>query len=457
MEHHYDRTVLELDEAPEPERSGEDLYEDEAEDFEDQLSLEDQLAFAGDLLEVSDERELEEFLGGLVNKAVGAARRFASSPRGKAVGSALKQALKDALPSIGRAIGNRVSPGAGDLGAQLAGDLGSALEVELEGYSQADRDFEAARHLVRLICHAAHHAHRAPRGMNPDDVAHAAVEAAFERYAPELAARTGDADADLAGAGQVLSPLSDEEEDYLANELLEVLGDDELEQFLGKVIRTAARKPAKPAPAAPRPRPAAQHPAARKAGGGQGGISGWLRSPTAHALGGVLKQVAKSALPTLGTGLGDLVLPGIGGVVGGDLGSAVSDLFEIEPEEGEDAEMEAARRIVGLSAAAAHHLACNPSPGTSPRAAAWSSVLDASQTYAPGLHRRLAGPPETGNGNGRRRRHRHGHHVIDEGPVIEGGVIEEGVVDAEPDDAHDGLPLAGTWRRHGHRIILTGI
>src|SRR5687768_9430530 len=80
------------------------------------------------------------------------------------------------------------------------------------------------------------------------------------------------------------------EEMELAAELLEITDEQELEQFLGKLVRSAGKA-----------------------------IGGFVKSPVGKALGGVLKTVAKKALPIAGSALGNLVAPGVGGMIGGKL------------------------------------------------------------------------------------------------------------------------------------------
>src|SRR2546423_2811080 len=82
------------------------------------------------------------------------------------------------------------------------------------------------------------------------------------------------------------SPLTEVEEMELASELLEVASEEELEEFLGKLIRSVGR-------------------AAGTA----------LRSPIGRQLTGLLKQ----AMPIAGGALGSMLLPGVGGMVGSRL------------------------------------------------------------------------------------------------------------------------------------------
>src|SRR5262249_3056083 len=90
--------------------------------------------------------------------------------------------------------------------------------------------------------------------------------------------------------------------------------------------------------------------------------------------------------------LGSLVAPGVGTAIGSKLGSMASGLFEVELEAlpGEQAEFEVARRLVGLSAAAARAAAtARPQRAVSPHTLARAAVAPAARRYAPGLRRTL--------------------------------------------------------------------
>src|SRR5215470_17814172 len=144
--------------------------------------------------------------------------------------------------------------------------------------------------------------------------------------------------------GEVGGPLSEEQEIELASELLEISNEQELEQFLGGLFKKVSQ-----------------------------GVGSFIKSPVGRALGGVLKNVAKKALPVVGGALGSMVAPGIGTAIGSKLGSMASGMFELELESLplEQAEFEVARRTVGLTAAAAHTAArARPHPGTSPHTVA---------------------------------------------------------------------------------------
>lgn len=184
--HDIDRAMFETEsEAYESHEAFESGYESQ-ESFESGYESDSrEMEQAAGLLEVASEEELEQFLGKLMSSAVSAARGFASSPAGKALGGVLKNAAKQALPQVGQMLGNAVAPGAGGQLGQRAGRwLGS--QFEYEGLSAEDREFEAARAFVRVAGDAARHAVSAPPGASPQQTAKAAVAAAASRSMPGL-------------------------------------------------------------------------------------------------------------------------------------------------------------------------------------------------------------------------------------------------------------------------------
>src|SRR4051812_8296623 len=76
-----------------------------------------ELEAAAELLEVRDEAELEDFIGDLFGKVAGAARNFAGSATGQALGKIVKSATKQALPVVGRGVGGLISPRYAEPGA----------------------------------------------------------------------------------------------------------------------------------------------------------------------------------------------------------------------------------------------------------------------------------------------------------------------------------------------------
>src|SRR5262245_1320848 len=93
-----------------------------------------EMELAAELLSVSSEAELDQFLGGLIKKAGQAAGGFIKSPVGKALGGALKGVAKQALPVLGGVAGDVLLPGIGGaIGSKLGSAAGKMLGLELEG------------------------------------------------------------------------------------------------------------------------------------------------------------------------------------------------------------------------------------------------------------------------------------------------------------------------------------
>lgn len=154
----------------------------------------DELALAAELLEVTDEDELDQFLGDLARKAVSAAKDFAGSAAGQAVGQVLKSAARKALPQLGQAVGNYFLPGAGgQAGRQVGKWLGTKFEsgLQLEGLSPEDRDLETARAFVRFATDTAQRAAATPRSVPAVQAAQQAATAAARQHLPGLLRRPG--------------------------------------------------------------------------------------------------------------------------------------------------------------------------------------------------------------------------------------------------------------------------
>lgn len=169
--HDIDRTQLEAEEPGRSYESGQS-WGSKPDSLLPQMQ---ELELASRLLEVSDEQELEQFLGDVFRAVGSTVGKFAHSDAGKALGDILRNAVGQALPIAGSAVG-------GDL-AQRAGSL---LGLELEGLSPQDQEFETARHLVRFAGDAYHRAIPAPRNVPPRVAARMAATSAARRFAPGL-------------------------------------------------------------------------------------------------------------------------------------------------------------------------------------------------------------------------------------------------------------------------------
>jgi len=158
-------------------------------EFEAESALDEmeESELASDLLEVTDEAELDQFLGNLIKKVAPKASQFLKSPLGQKLGGMLKGAAKKFLPVAGAALGNFIVPGiGGKFGGQLASKAGSMLGMELEGLSPQDQEFEVARQFVRLANEATQQALQAPPSAPPEVAARTAVIEAAKKFAPGL-------------------------------------------------------------------------------------------------------------------------------------------------------------------------------------------------------------------------------------------------------------------------------
>ncbi|MCE7010830.1 hypothetical protein LWC34_49715 [Kibdelosporangium philippinense] len=223
------------------------------------------------------------------------------------------------------------------------------------------------------------------------------------------------------GAGEVGGVLSEQEEMDLAQRLLEVTSEQELEEFIGNVFKKAVR-----------------------------GVKSFARSNVGRTLGRALKGVARKALPVVGGAIGSWVAPGVGTAIGTKLGSMASKLFEFENEAAaQEFEFEMARRVVRIGAAAARNAAA--SRGGDPRQAAQRALLSATRQHAPAAMPRRRSRGRRPYGGRRGMRPRFGYGVPYHYPV------EVHTNGAEPDDDDDQEATSGKWVRQGRTIVIQGV
>ncbi|WP_212003856.1 hypothetical protein [Chitinophaga sp. HK235] len=189
--HNIDRTMNEYEfNEFEFEGGGEFEFEGENEfEFEGELEGEAlELELATELLGVSNEQEMEQFLGKLISKAGRGLASFARSPIGKGLLGGLKTIAKKALPIAGGALGNFLVPGLGGaIGSKLGSAASNLFELELEGLSNEDREFEVARRYVRFATDATRRAATAANaGQAPGSVINGALKQAAYNHAPGL-------------------------------------------------------------------------------------------------------------------------------------------------------------------------------------------------------------------------------------------------------------------------------
>jgi len=137
---------------------------------------EDEVAeLAGELLGVSNDHELDRFLGGFLDKAARAVGGALGAGKGQGIGGILKGIAKKAIPMVA----NAYAPGVG-------GAITGLLGMELEGLSAEDQEFEAAKQYIRLGADAVQRTIAAPDGGDPLAVAQTAMAGAAQRFAPGL-------------------------------------------------------------------------------------------------------------------------------------------------------------------------------------------------------------------------------------------------------------------------------
>jgi hypothetical protein len=404
-----DETGLETLEAEPFELETEDAV---AEPGESPFSEVEEMEYAAQLLELIDEGELDQFIGGLFKKAASAVGRAMKTPTGRQLGGLVKGAVKKALPRVGAAVGSYLVPGAGAaVGSQLASRAGQWLGLELEGLSPEDQEFEAAKQLIRLAGGAARHAATAaPAAVPAITLARRALGQAARRYAPGLLTSLTGAVPGAAGllagetteddeAAEVIeteSLFGEAEELELAAELLEVTDEAELDQFIGGLLKRAART-----------------------------VGKVIRSPLGRQVGGLVKGAIRKALPGVGAAIGGAI-PGVGRALGGQLAGQAGQLLGLELEglNPEDQEFEAAKQLVRLAGSAVQNAVQAPATA-SPVATAQTAVAKAAQRHAPGLLR-----PRGGSGQA-------------DGPSASGS-------------CSCGRHTSGRWLRRGGQIVLLG-
>jgi hypothetical protein len=145
------------------------------------------MALTAELLEITNEEELNYFLGDLVKRAAGAIGKVVRSPVGQAIGGVLKSAAKKALPLAGTAVGAYFGgPLGAKIGSGLAQAAGSALGLEAEALNQEDRQYEGAKQFVRFAGDTVKNAVTAPACPDPKVAAQAAAVQAAKTLAPGL-------------------------------------------------------------------------------------------------------------------------------------------------------------------------------------------------------------------------------------------------------------------------------
>jgi uncharacterized protein (DUF697 family) len=179
---------------------GEDEYSQY--EFEPEVLDEvEEMELAAQLLEITDEHELDQFLGSVFKK-VG---KVIKSGVGSKLGGILKTVGKTVLPMAGGALGSFIAPGIGTaIGSKLGAAAGGIFGLEMEGLSPQDQEYEVARRFVRLASSAAQKAQQLQSVLPPDSAARKAVMDAAKKHAPGLLQLLGRIQSGVGGLQSVL-------------------------------------------------------------------------------------------------------------------------------------------------------------------------------------------------------------------------------------------------------------
>lgn len=147
----------------------------------------EEMELAAELMGVTNEAELDQFLGKLFKKAWRGIRKIGGAVL-RPLGGALKGLAKKALPFVGGALGSFIPiPGVGTaIGTALGGALSNALEMEFEGMNDEDREFEMARRFVRIAGSAAQQAAQAPANADPQAIVRSILTTAAQQHVPGM-------------------------------------------------------------------------------------------------------------------------------------------------------------------------------------------------------------------------------------------------------------------------------
>lgn len=174
-----------------------DMDEDEMAD-EDEAVFDDgdESELASELLAVADDHELDQFLGGLIERGLKKlkplGRRLRNSALRGNLGGLLKGAVKKVLPSLATMAGTAIGGPAGAFVARNATPyLSDMLGMELEGLSPEDQEFEAAKQLVRMAGNAIENAANLAANSPAASAARQAVISAARRHVPGLVRNAG--------------------------------------------------------------------------------------------------------------------------------------------------------------------------------------------------------------------------------------------------------------------------
>ena len=162
--------------------------------FESLLSEAEEIELAAELLSLSSEDELDQFLGKFF-KRIGSGLKKAGRFIGKRVlpvlGKGLKTLAKVALPIVGKVAGSFIPiPGVGTaIGGAIGTAVSNALELEFSGVSAEEAEMDMARRFVQLAATAAQRAALSSPDIDAETVVNEAIVVAARKHLPHFRLR----------------------------------------------------------------------------------------------------------------------------------------------------------------------------------------------------------------------------------------------------------------------------
>lgn len=159
--------------------------------LESPFSEAEEIELAAELLSISSEEELDQFLGKLF-KGIGRGLKKAGRFIGKRVlpvlGKGLKTLAKAALPVAGKVLGSFIPiPGVGTaIGGAVGTALSKALELEVTGLNVEEAELERARRFVRIAGTAMRQAALSSPDIDTEVVVNEAIISAAQKHLPYL-------------------------------------------------------------------------------------------------------------------------------------------------------------------------------------------------------------------------------------------------------------------------------
>ena len=159
--------------------------------LESPFSEVEEIELAAELLSISSEEELDQFLGKLF-KGIGRGLKKAGRFIGKRVlpvlGRGLKTLAKAALPVAGKVLGSFIPiPGVGTaIGGAVGSALSKALELEVSGLNAEEAELERARRFVRIAGTAIRQAALSSPDIDAELVVNEAIMSAARKHLPYL-------------------------------------------------------------------------------------------------------------------------------------------------------------------------------------------------------------------------------------------------------------------------------